>query len=303
MASYQVSLSSAQRSTYLCQVSLSSISAKLARLARGDLLRAVGHLSTNTISWTKDCDATLLRHMRYLKGSRRFHQVGVIGDDFKDLQLCLYTDADVAGDRSDLKSTSGVFLALVGTNSFWPLCGQSKKQTAVSHSTVEADLVACVHGLRSEGLPPLLLWEPILGRKTSLVLYQDNQATMRIIQTGKTPTLRHIRRVHQVCVAWLHERVKSDDIDLKDCATDAMAADILINMFINGDKWLQVSHLVCVVTKSVARQLRPAPAAPAVSPVAAAVHIPRAPALTAAAVGLPPSSVRVFTKGIEDWGI
>ena len=116
--------------------------------------------------------------MLYLKGSREVRQIGFIGDEFKDLQLCLYTDADFAGDRNDLKSTSGVFLALTGSHSFWPLCGQSKKQTAVSHSTVEAELVACNHGLRTEGLPALLLWEPILGRKTSLVLYQDNQATM-----------------------------------------------------------------------------------------------------------------------------
>ena len=42
---------------------LSSISAKclmkvmyMARLARGDLLRAVGHLSTKITKWTKDCD-------------------------------------------------------------------------------------------------------------------------------------------------------------------------------------------------------------------------------------------------------
>ena len=137
---------------------LSSISAKclmkvmyMARLARGDLLRAVGHLSTKITKWTKDCDARLLRIMRYLKGSKEFRQIGFIGDELKDLQLCLYTDADFAGDRNDLKSTSGVFLALTGTHSFWPLCGQSKKQTAVSHSTAEAELVACNHRLQSEG--------------------------------------------------------------------------------------------------------------------------------------------------------
>ena len=161
--------------------------------------------------------------------------MGFIGGDLRDLELCLYTDADFAGDRNDFKSTSGVFLALTSTHSFWPVCGQSKKQAAVSHSTVEAELVACNHGLRSEGLPALLLREPTLGRKTtSLMLYQDNQATMRSIQTGKALALRQIRRVHQVCVAWLHERVKSDDIDLKDCTTDAMAADILTKILING---------------------------------------------------------------------
>jgi hypothetical protein len=156
----------------------------MARLARGDLLRAVGHLSTKITKCTKDSDAALVRMVRYLKGSRELRHIGFIGDELRDQQLCLYTDEDFAGDRSDLRSTSVVLLALVGTHSFWPLCGQSKKQTAVSHSTVEAELVACNHGLLSEGLP----WEPILGRKTSLVLYQDNQATMRIIQTRKAPT-------------------------------------------------------------------------------------------------------------------
>ena len=127
--------------------------------------------------------------MRYLKGSREVRHIGFIGDEFKDLQLCLYTDADFAGDWNDLKSTSGVFLALTGTHSFGPLCGQSKKHTALSHSTVEAELVACNHGLRTEGLPALLLWEPNFGRRTSLVLYQDNQATMRIIKLEKLQRL------------------------------------------------------------------------------------------------------------------
>ncbi len=39
-------------------------------------------------------------------------QIGFIGDELKDLQLCLYTSADFAGDRSDLTSTSRVFLGI-----------------------------------------------------------------------------------------------------------------------------------------------------------------------------------------------
>ncbi len=168
---------------------LPSISAKclmkvmyMARLARGDLLRAVGHLSTKITNWIKDSDVRL-----FPKDSAR-----------SDLSVTNSRTSSFVYIQMRTLPATGVFLALTGTHSFWPLCGQSKRQTAVSHSTVEAELVACYHGLRSEGLPALLLWEPILGRKTSLVLYQVNQATMRIIQTGKAPTLRHIRRVHQV---------------------------------------------------------------------------------------------------------
>ena len=43
-------------------------------------------------------------------------------------------------DKETLRSTSGVFLAVYGPYSFFPLAAQSKKQTAVSHSTVEAEI-------------------------------------------------------------------------------------------------------------------------------------------------------------------
>ena len=43
-------------------------------ICTGDLLRAVGHLSTKITKWTRDCDVRLLRIMRYLKGSKEFRQ-------------------------------------------------------------------------------------------------------------------------------------------------------------------------------------------------------------------------------------
>ena len=82
-------------------------------------------------------------------------QIGFIGDSPDKLQLGLFSDADFAGDWADMTSTSGVFLALYGDHSFFPFCGQSKKQPAVSHSTVEADIVAADHAIRSSGLPTL----------------------------------------------------------------------------------------------------------------------------------------------------
>ena len=141
-----------------------------------------------------------------------------------------------------MRSTSGVFLALYGDHSFFPLSGQSKKQTAVSHSTVEAEIVAADHAIRSSGLPALQLWERLLNRRLFIVAYQDNQATARTMTTGRAPTLRHIKRTHSVSVAWIHERVASDDIQLHDCVSAVMAADIFTIPFSN-----QISGLMCVV--------------------------------------------------------
>ena len=84
----------------------------------------------------------LLRIIKHINGSAGWRQVGFIGDGPEELELGLFSDADFAGDRDAMRSASGVFLALYGPHSFFPLSAQSKKQTAVSHSTVEAEIVA-----------------------------------------------------------------------------------------------------------------------------------------------------------------
>ena len=86
-------------------------------------------------------------------------------------------------------------------HSFFPLSAQSKKQTAVSHSTVEAEIVAAEHAIRMSGLPALPLWERLLDGPLALEVYQDNQATARIMTTGRAPTLRHIKRAHSVSIS------------------------------------------------------------------------------------------------------
>ena len=88
-----------------------------------------------------------------------WRQIGFIGDDPDELELGLFSDADFAGDRETMRSTSGVFLALYGPHSFFPLAAQSRKQTVVSRSTVEAEIVAADHAIRMSGLPALPLWE------------------------------------------------------------------------------------------------------------------------------------------------
>ena len=58
-----------------------------------------------------------------------------------------------------LKSTSGVFLGLAGPNTFFPLSAKAARQTSVSHSTVEAEIVAANTGIRTIGLPAMDLFE------------------------------------------------------------------------------------------------------------------------------------------------
>ena len=119
-----------------------------ARYGRPDLLRAISHLATMITKWDELCDKKLFRIIKYLNFSKKHRLFGFIGDDLADLTLQLFTDADFAGSKSDMKSTSGIYFGLSGPNSFYPLSWISKKQTAMSHSTPEAELVSMALGIR-----------------------------------------------------------------------------------------------------------------------------------------------------------
>ena len=84
------------------------------RLARWDLLRCVGWLSTYLTKWTRAEDKKLQRLVSYIKASLGRRQVGFIGDPLSKCKLSLYSDSDFAGDRRDMKSTSGGVLVLTG---------------------------------------------------------------------------------------------------------------------------------------------------------------------------------------------
>eukprot|EP00972_Heterocapsa_arctica_P058659 8649221-Heterocapsa_arctica.AAC.1 len=117
--------------------------------------------------------------MCYVNSSLDLGFKGHIGDSPELLVLSLYSDADFAGDKDTSKSTSGIFIALTGPNSFYPLNATSRKQSCVSHSTPEAEIVAANAAIRTEGLPALLLWEVVLGREIDIILLEDNPATMQ----------------------------------------------------------------------------------------------------------------------------
>ncbi len=222
----------------------------LARFSRFDLLRAVCKLAKMITKWTRACDLKLLRLVKYILHSRTHRQIGFIGDLLPDLRIGFYTDSDFAGDKKTQKSTSGMFLCLYGPNSFFPLAGGAKQQGAMSTCSTEAELVAASDALKKTGLPMLSLLEPILQREhMALDMFQDNHATARIMTTGKAPTLRHIRRTHGVSLAFVHEVVTGEDVQLCDCSTKAMAADIFTKHFINPDAWRAAIMLIGVVSK------------------------------------------------------
>ena len=74
----------------------------------------------------------------------------------------MFVDASFAGDLEDSKSTNGAYLCIVGPKTFVPVTWICKRQSAVSHSSSEAEVISLDAALRMEGLPTLMLWETIM---------------------------------------------------------------------------------------------------------------------------------------------
>ena len=188
-----------------------------------------------------------------------------MGNTAKQCRLGLFQDSDFAGDLEDSKSTSGGTLCIFGRHTFVPVSWMCKKQTAVSHSSTESEIISLDAGLRLDGIPALDLWDrivavlgntnqshkeqrdlsmnkrevrstphPIEKRKQShgvindvhnvdfmpsnvnsshqealLYVFEDNEAVIKIIK-GRSPTMRHVSRIHRVALDWLFDRINLD---------------------------------------------------------------------------------------------
>jgi len=105
-------------------------------------------------------------------------------------------------------------------------------------------MVALDFALRHCGLPSLDLWYTLLPSCTGLRVCEDNQAMIRVIETGKNPTMRYLHRTHRVSVAWLHEVCQGAEIKLTYEVSAKMAADIFTKAFPDKNKWTAVCDLI-----------------------------------------------------------
>ena len=131
-----------------------------------------------------------------------------------------------------------------------------KKQTSVSHSSTESEIISLDTLLRLDGLLALELWDLIVSvlgnvsqvsdrsgkpeidahkrqkshskidvvkdidlvpsnvqsarQEASLYVFEDNEAVIKMIIRGRSPTMRHVSRTHRVVLDWLFDRINLD---------------------------------------------------------------------------------------------
>ena len=135
----------------------------LARIGRPDILWSVNKLARSITKWTKACDKRLNRWISYIHHTCEYRQCCHVGNTAKQCRLGQFQESDFAGDLEDSKSTSGGTLCFFGSHTFVPISWMCKKQTAVSHSTTDSEIIYLDAGLRLDGIPALDLWDLIVS--------------------------------------------------------------------------------------------------------------------------------------------
>ena len=75
-----------------------------------------------------------------------------------------------------------------------------------------------------------------------LYIFEDNEAVIKMIINGRSPTMRHVSRTHRVALDWLFHRTNLDPkIQIKYVDTENQFADILIEGNFTRDEW---NHLL-----------------------------------------------------------
>ena len=76
------------------------------------------------------------------------------------------------------------------------------------------------------------------NREALLYVFEDNEAVVKMIMKGRSPTMRHVSRTHRVALDWLFDRINLDSkIQMKYIDTKNQLADILTKGNFTGDEW------------------------------------------------------------------
>ena len=77
-----------------------------------------------------------------------------------------------------------------------------------------------------------------------LHVFEDNEAVLKMIIQGRSPTMRHVSRTHRVALDWLFDRINLDPkIQIKYIDTKNQLADMLTEGNFSRDEWNHVLYL------------------------------------------------------------
>ena len=137
----------------------------LARFGRLDILWSVNKLARSITKWTEACDKRLSRLISYTHHTCDHKQYCKQWKHCQTMQI---------GTVSRLRFCRRSTLCIFGSDTFVPISWMCKKQTSVSHSSTESEIISLDAGLRLDGKLALDLWDLIVAVLHGNT-YQSNQ--------------------------------------------------------------------------------------------------------------------------------
>ena len=223
-------------------------------------------------------------------------------DSAKQCRVGLFQDSNFAGDLEDSKSTSGGTLCVLGrwnhfswcrfthgwNSSSWSL-GFGLKKCSILHQTnsttpkikYRETCRVIPHQTSTPKTKPrfhpsttILIWTMLTMPSNArfsrfgviLYIFEDNEAVIKMIIKGRSPTMRHGSRTHSFALEWLFDRINLDPKNkIKYIDTKNQLAEIFTKVNFRRDEW---NHLFCACSISAISALSAAlrisawPAAP-----------------------------------------
>ena len=187
-----------------------------AKRGRQDLLTGVSFLSTRTKVTTVQDYEKLRKMMSFIKAT--WMDVAKITlDDSNTMKW--YVDASFAC-HPDMRSHTGAVL-IMGKGA---ISSDSKKQKVNSKSTTESELI----GL--DDVISKILWGKLFmeaqGYKVKVIVYRDNESTMKLEQNGQESLGKRTRHFN-IKYFYATDLIQRGELSIEYCNTDDMIADYM----------------------------------------------------------------------------
>ncbi|GKB97559.1 putative RNA-directed DNA polymerase [Tanacetum coccineum] len=182
---------------------------------RPDLAHAVGVVSRFLSNPGKKHWEAVKWIFRYLRGTSK---LGITFGNGKPM-LVGFTDSDMAGNKDNMKSTSGYLMTFAGGAVSW----QSRLQKCVALSTTEAEYMAATEACKE------LLWlkrflQELGFKQQRYAVLCDNQSAIHLAKNS----MFHKRTKHiDIRYHWIRDAIEDGMFELNKVHTDDNASDML----------------------------------------------------------------------------
>ena len=162
----------------------------LARSGRPDISWSVNKLVRAVTKWTQECDRRSTRLTSYIHQTQDYRQYCHVGNTAQHCPLDLLQDSDFAGDLGRLEINIRWNFYVFGSRIFVPVHWMCKKQTAISHSSTESEIIPLDAGLWMDGLPASDPWDivvsgsPQINKKPSIIASGNGSEISKVHQSN-----------------------------------------------------------------------------------------------------------------------